>query len=346
MIPKFYKCKSIDGDIQLNKVSKSTTLVLEQAEKCGVAWEKIPYTGLFKLKYKGKVKYFHARIPSETTELAYYICTIKRVTNSILTQAGVSVSKGYLIQNNDDKQYCLELYRDMQKPIVVKPLDSSLGKNVYLHINSQNKYLEAIKKIRLYNGRRNTDILMEEMFAGEEYRILATQKKILSVIRRVTANVVGDGKSMIEELIRVKNADPIRRDIPTYHEITIDEVMISFLKTQNLKLESIVEKDNRVFLLPKSPYDVGIGGDTIDVTDQIDSSVVKIVHKIMQSIPGLALVGIDFMSRDIYKKQTSSTYRVIELNTSPCLDWNEYPIEGPHRPVAYEFLKIMFPNLK
>jgi D-alanine-D-alanine ligase-like ATP-grasp enzyme len=62
-------------------------------------------------------------------------------------------------------------------------------------------------------------------------------------------------------------------------------------------------------------------------------------------MPGLALTGIDYMTKDISAPQTKHNYRVIEINASPSLDWNEFPLEGPRRRIAYEFLKIMFPNL-
>jgi len=65
----------------------------------------------------------------------------------------------------------------------------------------------------------------------------------------------------------------------------------------------------------------------------------------MESIPGLAFTGIDYMTKDIYKEQTANNYIIVEINASPSLDWNEYPIEGPKRRVAYEFLKVMFPHL-
>ena len=320
-------------------------MILAEAEKHGIKWEKIAYTDLFKLKYKNQIKFFYAQISSETTAFALYCCNNKRIAKSIIEASGLSVSKGYLIKYSDQQQYHLNIFKNLKKPLVVKPVDDQQGNNVYINICNTNQYVRAIKEIYSSCGKKKIDLLVEQMFEGNEYRILATQKKILSVIKRLPANVIGDGKSTIQQLVEIKNQDPIRIELPTYNQIVVDQKVIDFLKKQNLTLQTIVKINKRVFLRLHSPLDISLGGDTIDVTDKIHPSVGKIVAKIMESIPGLAFTGIDYMTKDIYKEQTANNYIIVEINASPSLDWNEYPIEGPKRRVAYEFLKVMFPHL-
>lgn len=345
MTALYLKRKSITGVKKIKKISRSTILILEEAEKQGVEWEKISYTNLFKLSYKNQIKYFHGQIPSETTEFAYYCCNNKRLSKNILTEAGLAVSKGYQIEPDDKKTYRLSLFHDLQKPLVVKPVDDQRGNNVFLNINTEADYIAAIQKIYDFYGQKKVEVLVEEMFAGDEYRILATQKKILSVIKRLPANVVGDGVLTISQLIELKNQDPIREKIEIYQQIVVDNEVLAFLKSQNFDLSTVPNKDQRIFLRKHGPFDISLGGDTVDVTQQVHPSVEVLVRKVMASIPGLSLVGIDYMSKDIYSEQTSDKYKIIEINSSPSLDWNEFPIEGPHRKIAYEFLKIMFPQL-
>jgi len=342
----YLKRRSIDGVKKLKKVSKSTVLILEEAEKNQIEWKKIPYTDLFKLKYKDQTRYFHAQIPSSTTEFAAYCCDNKRISRNILIEAGISVSKGYQIEYEDEKPYRLSLFNNLKKPLVVKPVNDQQGNNVHLNINTQEEYITATKEIYKFYGRKKIEILVEEMFQGDEYRILASQTKILSVIKRLPANITGDGKSTIEKLIEIKNQDPLRERVDTYKKISIDSKVLEHLKQQSLNLQSIVPNKKRILLRPHSPLDISLGGDTIDITSKIHPSVKKIVHTIMKSIPGLALTGIDYMSKNIYSEQTPDNYKIIEINASPSLDWNEFPIEGPRRKIAKEFLKIMFPELK
>lgn len=341
----FFQRKSINGIKKTEKVSQSTLLILDEAEKHNIEWKKIPFCDLFELTYNCQSKFFHGQVPSTTTELAYYCCDNKRISNNLLEKSGLSVSNGYRIEFDDKKQYRLNLFEDLIKPLVIKPVDDCQGKNVYLNITAQKEYLDATQKIYDFYGQQEVEIAVEEMFQGDEYRILATQEKILSVIKRIPANVVGDGKSTVKQLIEEKNLDPIREKIEIYKQIQVDEEVLEFLNNQDITLNSVVAEGETVFLRPHSPLDISLGGDTIDITDKIHPTVNKIVSKIMQSIPGLALTGIDYMTTDICKEQTADNYRIIELNSSPSLHWNEFPIVGPRRRVAYEFLKIMFPTL-
>ncbi len=341
----FYKTKMINGEIELKGIGKSTIMVLKEAEKHGVIWENVPFTKMFKLQYMELTKFFHGQIPSETTEYAYHCCKNKDISKKILEEAGIAINKGYILNHSDSKKHRSSLFKTLQKPLVVKPASSLRGNNVHININTPHMYNKAIDEIYANHSRRKVDIIVEEMFIGSEYRILATQEKILSVIKRITANVVGDGVSTIKELISLKNQDPIRSEIATYHNIIVDKNVMSFLKKQNLNLTSVLDKNVRVFLHPQGPLDISLGGDTIDVTDHIHPSVKRIVTAIMKTMPGLALTGIDYITKDIHAKQTADNYRIIEINASPSLDWNEYPLEGPRRRIAFEFLKIMFPEL-
>lgn len=341
----FYKRKTINGDIELKGIGKSTRMVLAEAEKHGILWVNMPFTKTFKLQHLDSIKFFHGQIPSETTEYAHYCCANKDIANNLLEAAGIAISKGHLLKFTDSPKDRALLYRNLQKPLVVKPVNSLRGKSVHINITSLYKYNKAIDNIYAHHNQRKVNILVEQMFIGNEYRILATQEKIISVIKRIAANVVGDGELSIKELIAQKNLDPIRTEMPTYHSITIDKQVIGYLKKQGLSLMSIPGKGTRVFLRPQSPLDISMGGDTIDVTDNIHPSVRRIVKKIMKHMPGLSLTGIDYMTKDIHAPQTADNYRIIEVNASPSLDWNEFPLEGPQRRVAYEFLKIMFPKL-
>jgi D-alanine-D-alanine ligase-like ATP-grasp enzyme len=342
----FHKLKTIDGIKKFKKISKSTLLILEEAEKHEVSWDKIKNTTLFKLTYKGITKYFHGQIPSETTAFAYYACKNKRITRNLLEGAGLAVVNGFLIKHSDKNKYRSRLFQRLKKPLVIKPVDQMQGDNVFLNIKTEYEYIDAIQKTYSYYGQTKVNVLVEEMFIGDEYRILATQDKVLSIIKRIAPNIIGNGKSTINDLILIKNQNPLRESIPIYSKIFTNEIVETYLSKQNLTLKSILKKDRHVFLMDHSSHDIAHGGDTVDVTDTVHESVKTNVLKIMKSIPGLSLGGIDYMTKNITIEQTNENYRIIEVNASPSLDWNQYPLQGPIRNIALDFLKIMFPNLK
>jgi cyanophycin synthetase len=342
----FLRRKTVNGTKRkVRKISKSTILVLQEAENLGIDWQKMPYTSLFKLQHNGVDKYFHAQTPSETTAFAHYCCKNKQVAKNILHEEGINVPKGYFIKSSDTQKYLLDLFRNLNKPLVVKPVDGLQGNNVYINLKSQKDYLSAIKKIKKFYGKKTINLLVEEMFDAQEYRILATQEKVLSIIQRIPANVVGDGQSTIQELIDVKNLQPIRSVVATYKPIIINQNALEYLEEQGYSLNSILDKNQQLFLQKHSPLDISLGGDTIDVTDKVHPSVHEISMKIMHTIPGLSLSGIDYMSTDIFAEQNPDNYRIIEINASPSLDWNQYPIKGEERNIAKDFIQIMFPEI-
>ncbi len=329
----------------LKKACTSTQLLLEEAKNHGVTWEKISYANMYKLQYKKNIHYFHGQVPSTTTAFARYCSNNKWICSDVLRANGISVNNGTLLKKNDSRAHQLEVYASLKKPLAVKPTGSARGNHVFLNIRNQKEYISAIKIIFHAAGEREGSVLVEEMFVGEEYRILATQEKILSVIKRLPANVTGDGVASIALLIALKNKDPLREKIDTYKKIKKGKRLKAYLANQGFTLDSIVSKGQKVFLYAPSSSNMNLGGDTVDVTDDIHPSVKKIIMRAMKSIPGLSLAGIDYMTQDIFSQQRESIYRIIEVNASPSFDWNEFPIQGKRRNVSYEILKIMFPEI-
>jgi cyanophycin synthetase len=88
------------------------------------------------------------------------------------------------------------------------------------------------------------------------------------------------------------------------------------------------------------------GGIAIDRTDDIHPSVIEIAIKTVNAIPGLSWAGIDFMSTNLFEQQSKDSYCIIEVGSMPEFDMHEVPMQGKSRPVAKEFLKLMFPEIK
>ncbi len=343
--PIFQKRRTIDGLKKLKKITISTLMILEEAEKQGIKWKRIPRTDVFKLMYKGSSNYFHAQTPSETSDVAFYICKDKRITRNVLEDSGISVSNGFYIKRQDNTSYQKQIFNKLKKPLVVKVDDGYQGSNVYLNISDVDEYIGVVAQVFDYYGQSKKGVLVEEMFEGQEYRVLATRDKVLSIIKRIPANVVGDGQSTIFDLIKTKSDSPRRGEKFTLKPILVDDVLKDFIKEQGLSLDSVLEKNSQVFLRPHSAFDISHGGDTIDMTDQVHSSVNQIALKVINAIPGLSFMGLDYMSKDITVEQTSDMYKVIEVNSAPSLDWNTNPVVGKYRNIPLEFLKIMFPEL-
>src|SRR5258708_4509142 len=337
--------KNTPTGIGSEQIPLSTVLILQQAEKFGVKWESNIDTKILRLEYKGKVKYFRWQVSSETSFIGFHACLDKGETKNLLRQANVSVSPGFKLIASDSESYWREVFQTLKKPLVVKPSHGLQVKEIHLGITDEATYFDAVKKSFLFTDQEDSGVIVETQFNGKEYRIVATREKVVAVLYREPANVVGDGTSTIQQLIEQKNSDPRRGSDLNYalFKIDIDEDLKDTLTESHLSLTSIPSVNQKVYVRKVS--NIARGGDSIDITDEVDPNVKEIAVRAMQAIPELGFAGIDMMTTDITKPQTSESYIIVEINSSPGICINEIPFKGEKRNTDREFLFVMFPEL-
>jgi len=317
----------------------ATRLFLNECRKRGIKTRPLCEDKIFELIYQEHYEYLYAQFFSITPATARQICARKELTKAFLAKAGISVAKGdYFSIDQPDEALN---FANNRYPLVLKPSPGGHGEGVFANISDES-FLEDAWSILSESGVKT--VLLEEFFHGKEYRILATKKKVLGVVRRVPANVVGDGLSTISNLIKSKNSDPRRSDDTgdPVVKIFVDNTILSTLKEKKLALSSIPAEGERVFLRENS--NISTGGESVDYTDKIDPSVKKIALKVINAIPGLPYAGIDFMTKDITKKQKADDYIIVEVNSSPGIDLHHFPYKGKKRNVASQLLNLVFPE--
>ena len=88
------------------------------------------------------------------------------------------------------------------------------------------------------------------------------------------------------------------------------------------------------------------GANCRDITDTLHPSVIAIGQKILDSLPGLPFIGIDFMCQDITMAQKGDSYIICELNTTPGLSLHSHEETGRVRNVAGAVVDTIFPETK
>jgi len=327
-------------------MATTAELTLRAAEKYGITYRELPGTRIMELTYNGEKTYFQAQNPFRQSCIALYASSNKTIEKSLLMEAGVSVAKGYTITKTDSREFWRELFDQVPHPLVLKPTHGTQGRQVYTNITDYETYEKAILDILPSHPAMAAGVIVESMFDGEEYRVLTTREKVIGIINRKPANVVGDGHSTIQQLIDIKNQDPRRKNDPNNFLVTInvDQHVQSYMAAQNLTLDTVLEEGRQVFLRKNS--NISTGGDSIDVTDIAHPDVAEICLRATRAFPGLEIAGVDFMTKDITKPQTPENYIVVEVNNSPGFSIHDLPYQGKNRHAADEFLKILFPSLQ
>ena len=328
--------------------SNEMQLILWEAEQLGIIWSSIPDLDMVKLTHKDHVEFIR-KGPTTNHVPGPTLCGNKAMTRAVLQYAGLPVTHGFSIQKLDSDEYIQQVFDVLHKPFVVKPSTGTHGSGIKLNINTIDELKDWVKQLlepaELDSHSDVVSVVVEEMAKGEEYRIITTRERVLAVMNRQPASVIGDGISTVQQLIEIKNTDPMRNITQDgiYPHITPDEHMLHILQKANYTLESVPEQEIKVALREIS--NVMAGGDVYDVTDEIHPTVAEIALKTIRSIPGMTFVGIDFMTTDITKDQSTQSHAIIEVNSAPQFDMHDIPMHGKKRSVAKEILLLMFPEL-
>jgi D-alanine-D-alanine ligase-like ATP-grasp enzyme len=333
-----------------NKYPQVTNTViknlLKEAKKNGIQVKQIDKRFLtFALIYKGKTHYFfHKKIGINPTNSA--LVSNKFLTLKILEKTELKVPKAFLVASLNELKKLLKTQK-IKYPFVIKPFDYSLGVAVTANINNSATIKLAYSRLQRYwrkakewgKKKKKKLFMVEEYVAGNDYRILVLDNKVVAGTQRVYPQIIGDGEKTVKQLIqnfyqkhsyfKNKNKKPL-----------IDKELKRNLKLHNVEFDTVLDKGQIIRLRQTS--NVFGGGITINVTDQLHPFYKKIAIKACQEF-NLNLAGIDLITNDISKKDD---YRIIEINSFPALDMHENPDQGKSVNVSKLILQSIFPNLK
>jgi D-alanine-D-alanine ligase-like ATP-grasp enzyme len=264
-------------------------------------------------------------------------------TNKLIERMGLPLPKWEIITSNEDID---KIWDEYEKPLVIKPTGLTGGNGVTVGIENKEQAYKAFEyaRERVNSKARKAwqkKIMIQEQAQGDkngaDYRLLLINGELKVCTKRIPAFITGNGKHTIEQLINKENEDP-RRDIsnPAHilKPIEIDKPLRDFLKKQNLSLESVPEKDKRVYV--RNIASMSRGGITEDYTDKVSPEIKTIVESIASTMHVFTL-GIDIICNDISKPLTKENGAILEVNTMPESYLNFYPVIGQERTDALDY---------
>ena len=318
----------------------STQAVIEDAIKNGIKVTVIDENDQFiRLQYKDHIEYVkNGNMTSKDSYISPLIMENKVVTKKVLAEKGFRVPKGYEVSSLEEVVQKFNYVRN--KPIVIKPKSTNFGLGITIFKNGTDS-LENYSKAVNFALKEDKDILIEEFIEGTEYRFFVIEGKTEAVLLRVPANVVGDGRHSIRELVEMKNANPLRGDAKKtpLKKIELGEIEHLQLAEQGLNFESILENNEVAYLRENS--NISTGGDSVDMTDEVHESYKKLAVDISNAMMA-KVCGVDLIIPDIKKECNSDNYGVIEANFNPMMMMHIYPHSGKSRRLSLNVLKMLF----
>ena len=244
------------------------------------------------------------------------ICEDKALTKELLSSAGVPTPPGKRASNADE---ACEFATDIQSPVVVKPRFGTKGAGVSVNLADEAAIRAAFGELRFpRNG------LVERYIQPiREYRIIATDRECMSVVRRVAPHVRGDGESTIGELIAKKNEHRLTNPCTADTQIPTNAPVERFLAANGLTLDTVIPAGETV--LVSGVGGVSGGAEPMECLAQTDATIKDVAVAAVASIPCLKWAGVDV----VVDKQGKPW--VLEVNSAADISCSAYPFYGVPR---------------
>lgn len=268
--------------------------------------------------------------------ISFHLMENKTVSRYILKQAGLKIADGKSYDTIEEAFHDLPCYHN--RKIVIKPTTTNFGIGIFIKNPEDSDEIgkEYIEKAFSYSS----SIIIEDFIPGPEYRFLVIDFKVVAVCNRVPANVIGDGKHTISELIDIKNDDPRRGvgHITPLEKIQKTDIELAILQEQSFDFSTIPAQKQTVYLRKNS--NISTGGDSIDVTDIVHTDFHAIAEKATVSVPA-RICGVDIIIEDLHKPADQTNYGILEINFNPVLYIHEFPYQGKERKVGSKILDLL-----
>jgi cyanophycin synthetase len=332
----------LDADIQKMReirenvrLGPSTGSIVEEAVARDIPWIRLGTNSLVQLGYGINQMRFQATITCKTSSIAVDIACNKEQTKKMLAAASIPVAGGGICVDEEDLTAVIS---NIGYPIVLKPLDGNHGKGASINVTNWEDAVAGLAYAKKYSNR----IIVEKFITGFDFRVLVIDNKLVAAAKRVPANVIGNGKDTIQQLIDTTNLDPRRgyghENVLT--QIDVDRDTEDLLEKLNYTLDTVPHNGETVYL--KSTANLSTGGTSVDVTDMMHPENIFLCERISRVI-GLDVCGVDIMAENLTQPLKENGGCILEVNAAPGFRMHLAPSEGLPRNVASPVIDMLYP---
>lgn len=318
------------------RLGVSTHAIVEEAKKRNIPFHRVNNTSSLVILGHGHYqKKIWGAMTCDTSAIGLEMAADKYLTKERLAAADIPVPIGFIIQHESELEAVIE---EIQFPITIKPINGNHGRGVTTHISNLATAKAAFTKAKPISHH----LIVEKHIAGDDFRFLVINYKLIAVAKRIPAFIVGDGISTIKELIDLVNQDEKRGEGHDNYltKIAIDQDTLSILHFFHYTLETILPANK--FLQLKYTANLSSGGTAVDVTDCVHPENIILAERVA-SILKLDICGIDMIASNIHFPLTPANGAVVEVNAGPGLRMHLAPSAGKSRNVAKPIIDMLYP---
>ena len=237
--------------------------------------------------------------PPTTNVFALRLADNKMMCYALLQEIGVKQPETVPVKTAEDALPLIEKYGS----IAIKPIDGAHGNGVTVGVRNAEEAEVAI--VRAVEASQGLDMAIAQPqlpLDEPERRAICIGYKFIEVVKRIPAQVTGDGEHTLRELIRIEN-ETLRTPMYQSDLAYIDYEMAE--KFLGERIEEVPAAGEKVRVV--ASCNIGQGGTVTDCSEEFSTEMRELAEKIARAAQ-LPVIGIDF-----YGDQ------VIEINACPSL---------------------------
>jgi GNAT-family acetyltransferase (TIGR03103 family) len=311
----------------LEDLNPYARIIAEEALERGVRVEVSDAEwGEMRLSLGGRTVLTRESLSEFTSAVAMSRCDDKRVTRRIMERAGVRVPRGATVTDGD-----LDAARTLLAEcgeVVVKPARGEQGKGITVGVTST----DALERAVALAAQFCPDVLVEELVEGDDLRVVVIDHEVVAAAVRRPAEVVGDGRTEVTELVRSTSR---RRERATGGEsrIPLDDATAEVVAESGYAMDDVPPVGERIRV--RRTANLHTGGTIEDVTARLHPAIGQAAVRASRAI-GIPVTGLDFLVPDVEGPE----HVFIEANERPGLA-NHEP-----QPTVQRFVDLLFPETR
>jgi cyanophycin synthetase len=325
--------RELDEDIRLGP---STGAIVRAAVARGIPYRRLTEGSLVQFGWGVHQRRIQAAEVDSTSAIAESIAQDKELSKKLLEAIGVPVPSGRSVTEIDE---AWEVMQSLGGPVVVKPRDGNQGKGVTVDVETREELGAAWAAATAISS----DVIVERYIAGDDYRLLVVDRKLIAAARRDPPHVIGDGVHTVQQLVDLVNSDPRRGDghATPLTRIRFDAIAIARLAGQGLQAESVPARGLKVVL--RNNANLSTGGTATDVTDDVHPEVAARAIEAAQMV-GLDVCGVDLVCKTVMRPLEEQGGGIVEVNAAPGLRMHLAPSYGRPRPLGEAIVDTLYPQ--
>ncbi len=309
-----------------------TRAIVEAARKRGIPSRRLNDGDLVLLGHGSRQRRILATETDRTSVIAGAVLRDRKLTRSLLSAVGVPLLEEQGVESADD---AWESAQELGLPVTVRPMESIRGPQASTNLTTRDQVTAAYATA----AQAGAAVVVETFVPGSEHRLLVVNGRLAAAARREPAQVVGDGKSPVSELVAQLNADPNRGDglMTPLKAVAIDPALLA---EQGQTPDSVPPAGARIIL--GRSLDRAQGGFTVDVTATVHPEVAARAEDAARVV-GLDVAGVDVIAVDLTHPLEEQRGAILAIHSGPGLQAH-LPPSNPARPVGEAIVEALFPE--